>query len=820
MARAWLCRGLWYGGRKIPKRRRLNPILLLLVYIQDTLGTFPGRKTSRDVFSTAKRQRGNRVALFGQRVARTEDARLLTAGGTYVDDVPLDGALRATFVRSTIAHGRIAGIEAGATSELPGVVRVVVAGDLDLGPMPLDFPILPTNMPRLLLAGDVVRYVGEPVAVVVTTSSAAGADAAEQVIVDYEPLAPVVDVESALRGETLLHPNADSNVCGAFEQDAVDFADCDVVVRQRLINQRVAPCPMETQASACRWIESGRLEMWTTSQGPHPVRAALAAMYGLAPEDIRVVSPDVGGGFGAKSFVSPETLLLPWLARVTGRPVRWAETRSESMLGLGHGRAQRQDVTIGGNRDGRILAYDLEVVGDAGAYPRIGAFLPMLTKMMHPGTYRIPSTSCRAWSVVTNTVPVVAYRGAGRPEAAAAIERAVDLFAREIGLDPAEVRRRNLIPPDAFPYTTTGGTVYDSGQYERALDLVLEAAGYADLRAEQEQRRRNGARWQVGIGLAVYVEVTALQGGGEYAKVTVGQDGQARVLTGTFPHGQGHATAWAMLVSDETGIDMDRITVVFGDTDVVPLGGLTGGSRSAQIGGTNVSRAAKDVVDQARHLAAELLEADPADVVLDKDQGRLHVAGTPTVGFTWAEISGRAHEAGSPLEAVGDFELSPTGSYPSGAHLAVVEVDVDTGEVVLRRLVAVDDAGRILNPLLAEGQVHGGLAQGVAQALLEEFCYDPDGNPLTTNFADYPVISATELPSFETVHLETASPLNDLGVKGIGESGSIGSTPAVQNAVIDALSHLGVSHIDLPVTPERVWRAISGASDKGDRLPA
>jgi aerobic carbon-monoxide dehydrogenase large subunit len=760
------------------------------------------------------------MALFGQRVARTEDARLLTAGGTYVDDVPLDGALRATFVRSTVAHGRIAGIDVDASSDMPGVVRVVVADDLDLGPMPLDFPILPTNMPRFLLAGDVVRYVGEPVAVIVTTTRAAGADAAEQVVVDYEPLTPVVDVEAALSGDTLLHPGAESNVCGLFDQETVDFAGCEVVVRQRLINQRVAPCPMEMQASACRWTEAGRLEMWTTSQGPHPVRAALAAMYGLAADQIRVVSPDVGGGFGAKSFVSPETLLLPWLARVTGRPVRWAETRSESMLGLGHGRAQRQEVTIGGSRDGRILAYDLEVVGDAGAYPRIGAFLPMLTKMMHPGTYRIPSTSCRARSVVTNTVPVVAYRGAGRPEAAAAIERAVDLFAREVGMDPAEVRRKNLVPPDAFPYVTTGGTVYDSGQYERALDLVLEAAGYAGLRAEQEQRRRDGDRRQLGIGLSVYVEVTALQGGGEYAKVAIGSDGRAQVLTGTFPHGQGHATAWAMLVSDETGIDLDDITVVFGDTDIVPLGGLTAGSRSAQIGGTNVWRAARDVVEQGRRLAADLLEADPADVVLDKDQGRLHVAGTPSVGFSWAEISARAPEAGSPIEAEGDFELSPTGSYPSGAHLAVVEVDLETGEVVLRRLVAVDDAGRILNPLLAEGQVHGGLAQGVAQALMEEFCYDTDGNPLTTNFADYPVISAAELPSFETVHLETASPLNDLGVKGIGESGSIGSTPAVQNAVVDALSHLGVGHIDLPVTPERVWRAISTASDGSERAPA
>ncbi|HKE74439.1 MAG TPA: xanthine dehydrogenase family protein molybdopterin-binding subunit [Acidimicrobiales bacterium] len=750
------------------------------------------------------------MARFGESTRRAEDARLLTRGGNYVDDIALPGAVWAAFVRSTVAHAAVTGVDVAEAATAPGVIAAYTGADLGLASMPLDFPILPPTMPRPPLATDVVRYVGEPVAVVVAESRELAVDAAEGAIVDYDPRPVVVDVDAAAGDGVVLHPGHGSNVCTVFDQEPADLSGCEVVVRHRIVNQRVAPCPLEVQATACHWTHEGRLEVWTTSQGPHPIRAVLAGYYGLAPEQVRVVSPDVGGGFGAKSFMAPETLVLPELSRRCGRPVRWTETRSESMLGLGHGRAQVQDVVIGGTRDGDILAYDLTVLGDAGAYPRIGAFLPMLTKMMHPGVYRIPATACRARAVVTNTVPVVAYRGAGRPEATAAIERAVDLFAAEIGMDPADVRRRNLVPADAFPYATTGGTVYDSGQYEQALDLVLEAADYKALRSEQQARRAAGDCRQLGIGLSVYVEVTGLQGGTELGRVAVGSDGRARVLTGTFSHGQGHATAWAMLVSDRTGIPMDRIDVVYGDTDIVPTGGLTGGSRSAQIGGTNVWRAAENVVDQARRIAAELLEAHVEDVLLDTDAGgRFHVAGVPATSYDWAEVATRAEEGDQPLVADGDFELAPSGTYPSGAHLAVVEVDVETGQVTLVRLVAVDDAGRILNPLLAEGQVHGGLAQGAAQALFEEFIYDADGNPLTGNLADYSFPSAAELPSFETVHLETASPLNDLGVKGIGESGSIGSTPAIQNAVVDALAHLGVRHVPMPCTPERVWRAIS-----------
>jgi carbon-monoxide dehydrogenase large subunit len=455
-----------------------------------------------------------------------------------------------------------------------------------------------------------------------------------------------------------------------------------------------------------------------------------------------------------------------------------------------------------------VLAYRLTILQDTGAYPRMAAILPFLTKRMLTGTYDIPRADCSATSVVTNTVPMVAYRGAGRPEAAAAIERAMDLFATEIGMDPAEVRRRNVIAPDQFPFTTIGGAIYDTGQYERALDLALEAAGYDELRAEQQRRRVAGDPVQLGIGLSVYVEITALSGGAEYAHVEVLDDGRVRALTGTSPHGQGHHTAWAMLVAERMGVPVEAVEVVHGDTDVVPRGGLTGGSRSLQLGGTNMWQAAGAVVEQGRDLAARLLEADPADVVLT--DGRFHVAGTPSIGRTWVELAAAAADEGARLEGEGAF-AQDGGTFPSGAHVAVVEVDTETGKVRLVRLVAVDDAGRILNPLLAEGQVHGGLAQGAAQALLEEVVYDADGNPLTGNLADYGAISAAELPSFETVHLETPTPLNELGAKGIGESGTIGATPAVQNAVVDALAHLGVRHVEMPATPERVWQAIEEA---------
>jgi carbon-monoxide dehydrogenase large subunit len=516
----------------------------------------------------------------------------------------------------------------------------------------------------------------------------------------------------------------------------------------------------------------------------------------------------VGGGFGAKTGVAGEELLTGWLARHLGRPTRWTETRTENMLAMGHGRGQVQTVTIGGSRDGTVEAYRLEIVADSGAYASMGAMLPFLTRMMAAGVYTIPKIESTSVSVVTNTTPTVAYRGAGRPEASAAIERAMDLFAVEIGMDPAELRRRNLIAADAFPYETPAGATYDTGDYERALDLALEASGYEQLRADQQARRDRGDVKQLGIGVAVYVEVTGgPYAGNEVAKVEITPDGGALVYTGTSPHGQGHVTSWSMLASEQLGIPMDRIEVIHGDTDLVPVGQGTMGSRSLQLGGSAVHQASVELVELAKQKAADLLEANPDDIVLDKIDGRFHVAGTPAAGRSWAEV---AQQVDEPLVVDTTFQAASS-TFPFGAHIAVVEVDTETGQVTIDRVITVDDAGVLLNPMIVEGQRHGGIAQGVGQALCEEMVYDADGNPLTSNLADYTFISATELPSFELVPMETPTTANPLGAKGIGESGTIGSTPAVQSAVVDALSHLGIRHIDMPATPLRVWSAIQEA---------
>jgi carbon-monoxide dehydrogenase large subunit len=758
------------------------------------------------------------VSILGNRVQRKEDPNLLTGGATYVDNLELPGAAYVTYVRSTRPHARIASIDVDDARSAPGVIGVFTAADIDLPPMVPTIPMLDQTMARPYLADGVVRFVGDLVVAVVTEERYQGEDAAEMVFVDYEPLPAVVDPEAAEQSEVVLFPDAGSNVAMRLEFGHSDdlFDGCDVVVRQRIVNQRVAPCPLEVRAVAAEWGDDGRLTFWSSSQNAHGVKSALVSQLGLDEASVRVIVPDVGGSFGAKLGGTPDELLVAWLARRLERPLRWLETRSESMIGLGHGRAQVQQVELGGRRDGTLEAYRLTILQDAGAYPAIGAILPFMSRLMTTGVYDIAKAEFNAVSVVTNTTQVVAYRGAGRPEAAAALERVVDLFATEIGADPAEVRRRNFIPKDAFPYTTAVGTTYDCGDYERALDLVLETADYTALRAEQAQRRERNDVRQLGIGLAVYVEITAGPfPDKEWGALEVRADGTALVRTGISPHGQGHHTSLAMIASDALGIPIDDIEVVHGDTDAVPQGSGTGGSRSMQIGGTAVLQASEQVVEQARHLAAQLLEANPDDVVLDKVGGRFHVAGTPTIGRTWSEVAAESQstesQSGAPagLRAELVFEASsPT--FPFGAHLAVVEVDMETGRVELQRLVAVDDAGRILNPLLAEGQIHGGLAQGAAQALLEEVRYDDDGNPLTTNLADYAFISAVELPSFETVSMETPTPINPLGAKGIGESGSIGSTPAVQNAVVDALSHVGVRHLDMPATPERVWRAIQG----------
>jgi len=748
------------------------------------------------------------VSILGNRVPRTEDPRFLTGAGTYVENLELPGAAWVTYVRSTMAHARVTSIDVEEARSAPGVLAVVTAADLDLDPWPSDMAFLNQDMVRPWLATDVVRFVGEPVAAIIAEERYQGADAAELAWVDYEPLPVVIEPGDALEGEVVLHERAGTNVAFALPagDHTVSFDDCEVVVDHRIINQRVAPCPLEPRAAAASWGDDDRLTLWLSTQGSHPAKAAASTGLGLAPEQVRVIVPDVGGGFGAKGASYPEEILLGWLSKRVDRPLKWIETRSESMVGLGHGRGQIQDIRIGGTRDGVVKAYRLQVLQDAGAYPRMGAVLPFMTRTMITGVYSFPVVEFDSTSVVTNTTPMVAYRGAGRPEAAAAVERAMDLFAAEIGMDPAEVRRRNMVQVGAFPYTTPVGTTYDSGDYERALDLLLEAGGYGELRAEQRRRREAGDPVRLGIGLSVYVEITSPMGGQENGTVEMRPDGSVIARTGTTPYGQGHATTWAMLISEELGVPIDRIEVVSGDSDFFPTGTVTGGSRSVQVGGSAMRKAAVALVDRAREVAAELLEAHVDDVVLDRIEGRFHVTGTPAVAKTWTEVASAGELRG---EAV--FEAKGA-TFPFGAHMAVVEVDTETGKVRLDRYIAVDDAGRLVNPLIAEGQVHGGLAQGAAQALLEEMRYDPDGNPITSNFADYAIISAAELPSFETVAMETPTPLNELGAKGIGESGTVGSAPAVQNAVVDALADLGVRHIDMPASPERVWRAISEAT--------
>lgn len=767
----------------------------------------------------SKTQTGVNVAgsILGNRVLRKEDPKFLTTGGVYVDDLHseplLANAAHVTYVRSSVAHGRITNIDVTDALAAPGVIAIYTAADLDLQPVAAAYN--PT-VKRTLLASDKVRYVGEPIAVILTELANQGEDAIERVIVDYDTLEVLIDVEAAITSSTLIYEECGSNV--VFDSTAIGMPDntgeaffdgCEVVVKGRFVNQRVAPCPLEVRAAAATWV-NGRLYQWLSTQHAQGARDAIKKTNGLNDGDVRVITPDVGGGFGAKIGAYPEELLLGRLANKVGRPVRWCETRSESMMALGHGRAQIQYITIGGTRDGKVQAYQMRVVQDAGAWVDDGAILaPFMTRPMSSGVYDIPKIECRTTSVVTNTTPTVAYRGAGRPEATAAIERAMDLFAAEIGKDPTEVRRTNLIAKFLEPHTTAIGQTYDVGDYEAALDKVLAAADYTKLRAEQAVKRARGDVKQLGIGVSVYVEITGGTTAGEVAKIEVLPDGRAVVYTGTSPQGQGHVTAWSMIAAEETGIEMDKIDVIWGDTDLVPVGGGTMGSRSLQQGGAAVQQAAIELVEQARQHAARLLEANEADVVFDKTAGAFHVAGTPAVAKTWAEVSSANATDGGLVQETTFTAGGAT--FPFGAHLAVVELDTETGHVRHIRHVACDDAGRVLNPLLLEGQIHGGVAQGTAQALLEEVRFDADGNPITSNLADYAFISAAELPSFEVVHMETPTPRNPLGAKGIGESGTIGSTPAVQSAVIDAVAHLGVRHIDMPATAERVWKAIQAA---------
>ena len=745
---------------------------------------------------------------------RVEDPEILVGRATYVDNLKIDGILSLVFVRSPVAHGRVLSIDASAAARAPGVVAVYTAADLamadDTGLMQLH-----KDVARPPLVTDRVRFVGDTVVAVVGETQAEAVDAAELVVVDYEAIPAVVDPEAALDpAAPLLFEGIGTNlVTSAVGGNSADpLEGADVVVRARFENQRVAVVPMEGSAIAVIPGDDGdghELTIFVGTQMPHAFWRMQSAAAGIEPGKIRVVAPHVGGAFGAKVATTEHKVAIACALRL-GRPVKWVETRSENLVAMPHGRGQVQYVELGLRRDGSMVGLRCRMIGDGGAYGGFGGGLVAgPTRSMAQGVYDIPKISFQAAVTVTNTTPMGAFRGAGRPEAAAFLERIVDMAALELDLDPVELRRKNFLRPEVFPYTTIMGSTYDNGDYDLALREAVRIAGYEDLRAEQAERRRRGDPKLLGIGISSYVEVTAGGGGGEWGRVDIDPDGGATVLVGTSAHGQGHATSFSMIVADRLGIPMERIRFIQSDTALVPKGGGTGGSRSLQLGGSAVHGATEAVLARAQQLVADRIEAAPEDIVVTED-GRLGVAGSPSSAMDWAEVARVAGAGGDPLSAVFDFR-SPGSTYPFGAHVAVVEIDSETGLVELVRHVAVDDCGRVLNPLIVEGQQHGGIAQGVAQALFEQFVYDEAGNPLTSTLAEYAMPSAAELPFFEASNTETPTPLNPLGAKGIGESATVGSTPAVQNAVVDALSHLGVRHLNMPCTPERVWRAIEDA---------
>jgi aerobic carbon-monoxide dehydrogenase large subunit len=737
-----------------------------------------------------------RHALGGE-VRRVEDRRLITGAGRYTDDVQPDRCLHAVFVRSTMAHARITAVDAAAARKLPGVVGVYFAGEL-----PFESE---TARPRL--CSDEVNFVGDAIAVAVAETRGEAVDAAAAVVVDYAPLSVLVDSTTALRpGATLVHVDKGDNIAFEFElgeEGALEGAD--VVVRARFLNQRLAAVPIECNAVLAEPSADG-IRMWTSTQVPFDVRTQVAESLGLPESAVRVIAGDVGGAFGAKLMTYPEQSVVAALARKLDRPVRWFEYRTENMVAMTHGRGHVQNVALGATRDGMLVGLEADVIADAGAYAGLAPPLIVFTALLATSVYEIPKLRYRASSVFTNTAVMSAYRGAGRPEAIAMIERAMDMLAVELRMDPAELRRRNLIRGE-FPHTTLTGITYDSGDYVRALDLALKVAGYESLRREQQARREHGDRLQLGIGLAVYVEMTAVRLTSEFGAARVESDGSFVVTVGTTSSGQGHETAYAQVASRALGVPMESVRVVQSDTGLVPSGAGTSGSRSLQIGGSAVRKACVELVEKARAEAGRRLEAGSEDIVRF-DDGRFGVRGVPATALSWAELA-----AGAALVVETEFEQDDQ-TFPFGCHIAVAEVDVETGEARLVRHIAVDDCGTVLNQMLVEGQIHGGVAQGVAQALYEEFVYDAEGNPLTTSLIDYAIPTIGEIPNIETVSMETPTPLNPLGAKGIGESGTIGATPAVQNAVIDAVSHLGVRHIDMPLHPMRVWEAIQKAGSR------
>ncbi len=787
----------------------------------------------------------------GQPRRRKEDARLITGRTTWTDNMVLPGMLHLAVVRSPVAHARITGIDVSAAQQAPNVVAVFTGRDLaeEQGSIPCAWPVTPdmVNPGHPSIAVDQVNHVGEAVAIVVGRSKAAATDAVELVDVDYEILPPVLDMEAAVaEGADLVHDQLESNTSYHFVFDAGEagtgadteqaFADAEVVVSRRLVQQRLIPAFMEPRSVVVQ-PQGDNFTMWSATQIPHVLRVMLAMVTGVPEHKLRIIAPDVGGGFGGKLQVNPEEVLALLLARRLGKPVKWTETRSESLMAAHHGRGQVQFIDIASDREGNVKGLRVRLLADMGAYLRlITPGVPALGAFMFPGIYKFPAYRFECDGVFTNKVPTDAYRGAGRPEATFAIERIMDELAVELGMDPLELRRKNWIQAEEFPFTTVAGLEYDSGDYEQATQKALELLGYDELRAEQQRRRESGDPVQLGIGFSTFTEMCGLApsrvlgslsygaGGWESASIRMLPTGKVEVVTGSTPHGQGHETAWSQLVADQLGVPFEDVEVLHGDTAVSPRGMDTYGSRSLVVGGTAVVKAAEKVVAKARKVAAHLLEASEDD--LEFADGKFSVRGTPgaTVGIQEIALAVfAAHNYPEDVEPSIDAEATfdPVNfSFPHGTHLCAMEVDTDTGMVKIRKYACVDDVGTVVNPLIVEGQVHGGLAQGIAQALYEEAVYDADGNLTTGSFVDYLVPSAADLPHFDTANTVHAAPGNPIGAKGVGEAGCIASTPAVVNAALDAVRHLGVSDILMPLTPERVWRAIHQGGDGGDRATA
>lgn len=767
---------------------------------------------------------------MGVRVKRREDPALITGQGQYTADFKLEGTLHMALVRSPYAHANILSIDSDEAAAMEGVVIVLTGADINpnlADTIPSGFPVdnppysegkLPVRYP---LATDKVRFVGEPVAVVVAQDTYTAVDAAELIFVDYDPLDVVVTPEDALaEGAPILHDEWDNNLAfrwGPVGDENIDtiFAQAKHAIELRLENQRLIANAMEPRAALASYDKATEsFTVWSTTQAPHGARDTLAGIVGVDADKVRVIAPEVGGGFGIKAPVYSEEVLAIYLARHLGKPIKWVATRSEDYLATYQGRGQSDIIRLAADENGRIQAADLQIIYDCGAYySAIAPVIPTLTALMMVGVYAIPSTRAAITAVFTNKQSADPYRGAGRPEAAYLIERAIDLLADETDIDPAELRRRNYIAPDAFPYTTPTKATYDSGNYAHNLEKALELSGYEKLRQEQTQQRQNGGKL-MGIGLATYVEVCGF-GPWEMGSVTIDDDAKVTILTGTSPHGQGHATTWAQIAADTLQIPMEDIVVKHGDTAVVPRGIGTFGSRSTAVGGSAVQSNSETVREKARQLAAHLLEAAEEDVILQN--GRFQVVGVPERTLSWQDVAQAAQNETLPEALQGglqaDTDFAPKGNiFPFGTHVAVVHIDPETGHVELTRYVTVDDCGRVINPLLVEGQVHGGIAQGVGQALFEGVHYDEIGNLLTGTMLDYTVPRIDNFPHYETNRTETPSPMNPMGVKGIGEAATIGSTPAVVNAVVDALSHLGIQHIDMPLTAEKIWQALQSAA--------